>query len=113
MHVLSMVALVVIQYLVNVNVKLDMPVRHVGPVPLVIRNVGKVVAQTVAILVSMVTVDVINLILGYPSLINKIFEIFLGKIHRENHGILGYPRIPGSPLTTSLCICSMYYEHPS
>ena len=43
-----------------------------------------------------------NLILGYPSLTNKIFEIFLGEIHKVNPEILGYPRIPGSPLTTSL-----------
>ena len=43
-----------------------------------------------------------NLILGYPSLTNKIFEIFLGEIHKVNPEILGYPRIPGYPLTTSL-----------
>ena len=46
--------------------------------------------------------DVRNLILGYPSLTNKIFETLLGEIHRVNPEILGYPRIPGSPLTTSL-----------
>ena len=42
------------------------------------------------------------MILGYPSLKNKIFGNFLGEIHRINPEILGYPRIPGSPLTPSL-----------
>ena len=46
--------------------------------------------------------DVRNLILGYPSLKNKNFGTFLGEIHRINPEILGYPRIPGYPLTTSL-----------
>ena len=39
--------------------------------------------------------DVRNLILGYPSLTNKIFGTFWGEIHRVNPEILGYPRIPG------------------
>ena len=43
-----------------------------------------------------------NLILGYPTLIHKIFETFFGEIHRVNPEILRYPRIPGSPLMTSL-----------
>ena len=43
-----------------------------------------------------------NLILGYPSLINKIFGTFLGENHRVNPEILGDTMIPGSPLTTSL-----------
>ena len=46
--------------------------------------------------------DVRNLILGYPSLKNKNFGTFLGEIHRINPEILGYPRIPGYPLTSSL-----------
>ena len=46
--------------------------------------------------------DVRNLILGYPSLKNKNVGTFLGEIHRINPEILGYPRIPGYPLTTSL-----------
>ena len=46
--------------------------------------------------------DVRNLILGYPSLKNKNFGTFLGEIYRINPEILGYPRIPGYPLTTSL-----------
>ena len=46
--------------------------------------------------------DVRNLILGYPSLKNKNFGTFLGEIHRINPEILGYPRIPGYPLTPSL-----------
>ena len=52
--------------------------------------------------------DVRNLILGYPSLKNKIIGNFLGEIHRINPEILGYPRIPGSPLTTSLIICGLF-----
>ena len=51
--------------------------------------------------------DVRNLILGYPSLKNKNFGTFLGEIHRINPEILGYPRIPGYPLTTSLQIPSI------
>ena len=43
--------------------------------------------------------DVRNLTLGYPSLTNRNL---LGEIHKVNSEILGYPRIPGSPLTTSL-----------
>ena len=46
--------------------------------------------------------DVRNLILGYPSLKNNNFGTFLGEIHRINPEILGYPRIPGYPLTPSL-----------
>ena len=46
--------------------------------------------------------EVRNSILGYPSLKNKNFGTFLGEIHRINPEILGYPRIPGYPLTTSL-----------
>ena len=42
--------------------------------------------------------------MGYPSLKNKNFGTFLGEIHRINPEILGYPRIPGYPLTTSLHI---------
>ena len=49
--------------------------------------------------------DVRNLILGYPSLKNKNFGTFLGEIHRINPEILGYPRIPGYPLTPSLKRC--------
>ena len=48
--------------------------------------------------------DVRNLILGYPSLKNKNFGTFLGEIHRINPEILGYPRIPGYPLTPSLTV---------
>ena len=48
--------------------------------------------------------EVRNLILGYPSLKNKNFGTFLGEIHRINPEILGYPRIPGYPLTPSLFI---------
>ena len=43
-----------------------------------------------------------NLILGYPTLMNKQFWNFFGEIHSVNPKILGYPRIPGSPLTPSL-----------
>ena len=43
--------------------------------------------------------DVRNLILGYPLLTNGTF---LGEIHRVNPEILGYPRIPGYPLTSAL-----------
>ena len=50
----------------------------------------------------MIREDVRNLILGYPSLKNKNFGTFLGEIHRINPEILGYPRIPGYPLTPSL-----------
>ena len=46
--------------------------------------------------------EVRNSILGYPSLKNKNFGTFLGEIYRINPEILGYPRIPGYPLTTSL-----------
>ena len=46
--------------------------------------------------------EVRNLILGYPSLKNENVGTFLGEIHRKNPEILGYPRIPGYPLTTSL-----------
>ena len=45
--------------------------------------------------------DVRNLILGYPLLTNGTF---LGEIHRVNPEILGYPRIPGYPLTPSLIL---------
>ncbi len=38
-----------------------------------------------------------NLILGYPTLIQKNFGIFFGEIHRVNPEILGYPRIPRIP----------------
>ena len=48
------------------------------------------------------------MILGYPSLKNKNFGTFLGEIHRINPEILGYPRIPGYPLTSSLCIGMIY-----
>lgn len=48
--------------------------------------------------------DVRNLILGYPSLKNKNVGTFLGEIHRINPEILGYPRIPGSPLMYSLTL---------
>ena len=41
-----------------------------------------------------------HLILGYPLL---TYGTFLGEIHRVNPEILGYPRIPGYPLTPSLC----------
>ena len=51
--------------------------------------------------------EVRNSILGYPSLKNKNFGTFLGEIHRINPEILGYPRIPGYPLTTSLHFSSM------
>ena len=44
------------------------------------------------------------MILGYPSLKNKNFGTFLGEIHRINPEILGYPRIPGYPLTSSLVL---------
>ena len=43
--------------------------------------------------------DVSNLTLGNPSSTNRNL---LGEIHKVNPEILGYPRIPGSPLTTSL-----------
>ena len=46
--------------------------------------------------------DVRNLTLGYPSLKNRNS---LGEIHKVNPEILGYPRIPGSPLTHSLLLC--------
>ena len=46
--------------------------------------------------------EVRNSILGYPSLKNKNFGTFLGEIHRINPEKLGYPRIPGYPLTSSL-----------
>ena len=49
----------------------------------------------------MVREEVRNSILGYPSLKNKNFGTFLGEIYRINPEILGYPRIPGYPLTTS------------
>ena len=54
--------------------------------------------------------DVRNLILGYPSLKNKNFGTFLGEIHRINPEILGYPRIPGYPLTTSL-VRSKFWDY--
>ena len=53
--------------------------------------------------------DVRNLILVYPSLTNNFFLTFLGEIHRVNPEILGYPRIPGSPLTTSLVSSALKY----
>ena len=57
--------------------------------------------------------DVRNLILGYPSLKNKNFGTFLGEIHRINPEILGYPRIPGYPLTTSLWLLDSSLGFPN
>ena len=37
-------------------------------------------------------------ILGYPTLIHKIFGNFFGEFHRVNPEILGYPGIPRIPL---------------
>ena len=45
--------------------------------------------------------DVRNLILGYPTVMHKIFGKFFGKIHIADLEIFGYPRIPGYPLTSS------------
>ena len=57
--------------------------------------------------------EVRNSILGYPSLKNKNFGTFLGEIHRINPEILGYPRIPGYPLTTSLHKFMQHFCHIS
>ena len=57
--------------------------------------------------------EVRNSILGYPSLKNKNFGTFLGEIYRINPEILGYPRIPGYPLTTSLSNLKNKFGGPS
>ena len=61
-------------------------------------NSSPYVVRHASMLMFMTRECVRNFILGYPTLIHKIFGTYFGEIHRVNLEILGYPRISRIPL---------------